>query len=1435
MNVLKDYEILSVIGEGTFGVVKLSKVKETGEKVAIKILEKKKIINKDDEERVTREIDMLKRVHHINVIKIFKIEEDEENLYLIMEFCEKGELFNHIVEETKLGEIEAAYFYYQLINGLECIHHNGIVHRDLKPENLLLTEGYILKIIDFGLGNYFEKEKLLTTPCGSPCYASPEMVSGQKYNGFMIDIWSTGIILYAMLCGYLPFEDQDNEILFQKILSCEAEFPDDLSYDSIDLMKKIMITDPKKRITIPEIKKHPFYLKGKRKFESKYPDLVSEIEKDYNEKERSETKEEKEKRIVDELKEGNDNKNTLEIKKENQENRDKKKDDYIKIISEEFWEEMKKSSDAIDNNIENLDENNLNYEISSKKNPSKETNEVNSNVDNIINNNKLDDNLRIESIYSEIKNNNLEDNRKEKNINKNSGLELNQDNFNLDKTEEVKKVENMMKDNNEFINNINKKKEIINNNKNEKPKQLSIKKNINKSIKHKNVKGKTKKGNNNKNILQKIEIEKILEEIKPNGGNNINYIFENNIASKSEIQDLNLISNKEGEKLNYTLDIDNKYKLNSQRNEKKIYLMDDNIISNKPNNKNSNNTNIDFENLKLDKINMNELNRKKSNNQNIKNKNMIPNLKSKINVSGNKIKNKNSLIRGVRKAESLSNNNNEIKIEKQIDLRNVSNNNKNVINNTYDFAITEINDKKENININNINSAKNEYPKKLNVINNRRTEIQERKKNENILMNTNNNGNNLLNKRPKLYPSNKNNKNKEKLIPKILNTNNNSYANTISTISNSLDRVNNKIPINSLKNYSIRNTNYTQKNNKENNNYPKKIRINNYKNISQNAKKININFINNINNGYDERTFNQNLNINNIYYNNNYRDINTFTENHSLFSDILYRRKFDIDAKNKNSVINKDNQYNFNIINNNINNLKKREGISDNINKMKTMNRLKINENNNNNLINKKNIYNPGFSNIEHNKTQINNYQNINNKTQIRTPLNKNNEIGNKTGYNNNRRNHNYYISSGKGMDYANLGKKSSDLNTIRKNETIDYLKSNSKEKRYINAQFNDHIPKYKQRLLGLFSNSAEKYKINNYINNFTINNLESPINLYSAHNHINTIESNRNIPKRIKSNFINNNNSSYNENIHQKRINNYKNNFTNRNTNSSMRYKMNNKLLKNGINYSYQRPKENDVILIEENNRIYDTSTRPNYKYLSNYNLKLNLNENKYPQFNNTQTDLGDLYDNKLTFDSQERITNTNYRNINLNNKRNQNTIISQYNNKNFERKRLNEKNTINNTVKGNISNINHINTINNYNRINNINKKNYIHLSNNINKKEKTILKHNTNVQDLLLTRINKESNFKTNKNFQNSVFNNKISDNGSNIVNLRKKEKLLSSLSQDINSRESENYQYIRPRNVSNPLMQNFLEKMANNQNKKEAIYSRKNYNYTINQYN
>ena len=261
-----NYMVKYTLGQGTFGKVKLGVYIPNDEKVAIKILEKNRITEKDDEIRVKREFDMLAQFCHPNVILVAEIFESEDSYYSVMEFCEGGELFNYIVKKNWLSEDESAFFFYQLINGLEYIHSLGIVHRDLKPENLLLTSEHILKIIDFGLSNYFQtgQENLLSTPCGSPCYASPEMVAGKKYDGFKIDVWACGIILYAMLCGYLPFEDPDNEVLFKKILECKLEYPSYVNRISIDLIEKILVTDPEKRITIPEIKKHSFYLKGKK-------------------------------------------------------------------------------------------------------------------------------------------------------------------------------------------------------------------------------------------------------------------------------------------------------------------------------------------------------------------------------------------------------------------------------------------------------------------------------------------------------------------------------------------------------------------------------------------------------------------------------------------------------------------------------------------------------------------------------------------------------------------------------------------------------------------------------------------------------------------------------------------------------------------------------------------------------------------------------------------------------------------------------------------------------------------------------------------------------------------------------------------------------------------------------------------------------------------
>ena len=277
-----DYILKHTIGKGTFSRVKLGINKNTGEKVAIKILDKRKIVEKADLERVLREMKMLSELDNEHIIKVYQIYENENHYLIIMEYCEGGELFNYIVEKQRLSENESSFFYYQIIQGVEYIHSQGIAHRDLKPENLLLDKNKKIKIIDFGLSNYFDGVQKLETPCGSPCYASPEMVGGNKYNGFIIDIWATGIILFAMLCGYLPFEDDNNDVLFKQILSGKIDYPKHLSEVSKDLLRKIIETNPEKRIKIEEIKQHPFYLMGKKLYEKKFKKMKIQSLREFN-------------------------------------------------------------------------------------------------------------------------------------------------------------------------------------------------------------------------------------------------------------------------------------------------------------------------------------------------------------------------------------------------------------------------------------------------------------------------------------------------------------------------------------------------------------------------------------------------------------------------------------------------------------------------------------------------------------------------------------------------------------------------------------------------------------------------------------------------------------------------------------------------------------------------------------------------------------------------------------------------------------------------------------------------------------------------------------------------------------------------------------------------------------------------------------------------
>ena len=277
--ILNDYTLIKDIGEGNFGKVKLAKLKSTKEKFAIKILDKEKL-KTQTKSTLFNEIEIISRLDHKNIIHVEKILEDSKNHYIVMEYCEKGELFDYIVNKERLNPAEASLFFYQLINGVEYIHKQGFAHRDLKPENLLLTKEKILKIIDFGLCHDFDGENFLHTKCGSPSYAAPEILKGFPYDGFKTDIWCCGIILYAMLCGYLPFDGDNNQEIFQSIVECKPEFPDFLEDDSVNLLIWILNSDPKERISIEEIKYHPFYLKGKNYYTIQYEESeISDTEK----------------------------------------------------------------------------------------------------------------------------------------------------------------------------------------------------------------------------------------------------------------------------------------------------------------------------------------------------------------------------------------------------------------------------------------------------------------------------------------------------------------------------------------------------------------------------------------------------------------------------------------------------------------------------------------------------------------------------------------------------------------------------------------------------------------------------------------------------------------------------------------------------------------------------------------------------------------------------------------------------------------------------------------------------------------------------------------------------------------------------------------------------------------------------------------------------
>ncbi|KAK8629251.1 hypothetical protein V6N13_078100 [Hibiscus sabdariffa] len=259
------YELGRTLGEGSFAKVKFARNIETGENVAIKIVDKEKVMKHKMIGQIKREISTMKLIRHPNVIRMYEVMASKTKIYIVLEFVTGGELFDKIASRGRFKEEEARKYFQQLINAVDYCHSRGAYHRDLKPENLLLDANGVLKVSDFGLSalpQQLRDDGLLHTTCGTPNYVAPEVINNKGYNGAKADLWSCGVILFVLMAGYLPFEDPNLVGLYKKIFKADFTCPPWFSSSAKKLIKRILDPNPSTRITIAEIIENEWFKKG---------------------------------------------------------------------------------------------------------------------------------------------------------------------------------------------------------------------------------------------------------------------------------------------------------------------------------------------------------------------------------------------------------------------------------------------------------------------------------------------------------------------------------------------------------------------------------------------------------------------------------------------------------------------------------------------------------------------------------------------------------------------------------------------------------------------------------------------------------------------------------------------------------------------------------------------------------------------------------------------------------------------------------------------------------------------------------------------------------------------------------------------------------------------------------------------------------------------
>nr|XP_020506684.1 serine/threonine-protein kinase BRSK2-like isoform X3 [Labrus bergylta] len=269
-NYVGPYRLEKTLGKGQTGLVKLGIHCVTCQKVAIKIVNREKL-SESVLMKVEREIAILKLIEHPHVLKLHDVYENKKYLYLVLEHVSGGELFDYLVKKGRLTPKEARKFFRQIISALDFCHSHSICHRDLKPENLLLDEKNNIRIADFGMASLQVGDSLLETSCGSPHYACPEVIRGEKYDGRKADAWSCGVILFALLVGALPFDDDNLRNLLEKVKLGVFHMPHFIPPDCQNLLRGMIEVDAGKRLTLDQIQKHTWYLAGKNEPEPEQP------------------------------------------------------------------------------------------------------------------------------------------------------------------------------------------------------------------------------------------------------------------------------------------------------------------------------------------------------------------------------------------------------------------------------------------------------------------------------------------------------------------------------------------------------------------------------------------------------------------------------------------------------------------------------------------------------------------------------------------------------------------------------------------------------------------------------------------------------------------------------------------------------------------------------------------------------------------------------------------------------------------------------------------------------------------------------------------------------------------------------------------------------------------------------------------------------------